>query len=1003
MPRKKKVQSVPDITDQLDAQPGFGVDEELEARFEYTKHREEKHRLGSKFPERAGRYSGRAQEDDDDDDDSSSAEDEDDGILPDNDEAQIFETLMRIKRKDPQIYQSDIFFFGKEGDAAQQQGPAAAEGGEGAAPLQRKKKMFLKDVLAQQALEHGAELDEDEEDEGSGYQGREKRIEVTRTPRVYDAEQQQLRQAFLSATQDPEEGDQDGFGGGVLRKRQKLSASGELVDAEGDDGGDAQDEGVVVAKQKKAKKGARSKAVAGADVSTLLDEYFGQEADLTEGDRFLKKFIQQKSWLDKDEDGSYVPSYREVVGGDDGDGGDGAGGGGEGEEDEEEKHLQHADRFEAAYNFRYEEPGSAATDERRKKRRAEKALRQADEEGKSREELKRMKNVKKEEISSRLRQLQGIAGKAAPDFSKMDDILDGDFDPDAWDKKMAAAFDDDYYDAEDDLAGLMGDEEGEDGLADPDAVEMALDADEEREEDADGDSGSDDGMEDGGTGVAVGSGSSSKEGPDGKQEASDGDGGDEDGGEGEESEEDEDAVTIIERPAKAEKQAEAVGWKALKRKMDEVDAAEAEPKRATGDPAVLARQRAELQRMLQEYYTLDYEDNVGGIKTRFRYKQVAQSNFGLSVDDILKFSDKELNTVAGLKRLAPYREDLGKQRPNYKALEALKSQAEELWSSDNRKNSRPHSRDSTNTWKVRDSRSQPGGAYKSKPDYKASHPPRPQPAKQETQPGGDAPQPKTAATPKAAAGAASGSDAAAAAPKSVKVKEAKESEAAASEPRSAADAARAAAKTKKKMDKNNRKRGEKEEREKQAGEAGQSGAQEPSPAVPKPAHAAAASAKAPSHTSGSAKASTHASGSTKAPSHAPSAFTKAPSHHQKAEDPSKKRKERSAFAAADPQAARLASYAKLTLKREDRGSNPDFNGYQGKSGQHSQGMGDGRPGNGKVVTAAAVEEQKVKRQRVETQAAAAAAVPEGLSKAARKNFKRTQKRGAGEKAEAVAA
>lgn len=79
-----------------------------------------------------------------------------------------------------------------------------------------------------------------------------------------------------------------------------------------------------------------------------MDEYFGQEEDLTEGDRFLKKFIQQKSWLDKDEDGSYVPSYREVVGGDDDD--DEAG---EGEDDAEEKHLQHADRFEAAYNFRW--------------------------------------------------------------------------------------------------------------------------------------------------------------------------------------------------------------------------------------------------------------------------------------------------------------------------------------------------------------------------------------------------------------------------------------------------------------------------------------------------------------------------------------------------------------------------------------------------------------------------------------------------------------------------
>lgn len=37
--------------------------------------------------------------------------------------------------------------------------------------------------------------------------------------------------------------------------------------------------------------------------------------------------------------------------------------------------------------------------------------------------------------------------------------------------------------AEDDLAGLLGDEEGEDGLADPDAVEMALDADEGEDDD----------------------------------------------------------------------------------------------------------------------------------------------------------------------------------------------------------------------------------------------------------------------------------------------------------------------------------------------------------------------------------------------------------------------------------------------------------------------------------------------------------------------------------------
>jgi hypothetical protein len=32
----------------------------------------------------------------------------------------------------------------------------------------------------------------------------------------------------------------------------------------------------------------------------------------------------------------------------------------------------------------------------------------------------------------------------------------------------------------------------------------------------------------------------------------------------------------------------------------------------------LAAERAEVQRLLEEYYKLDYEDYVGGIKTRFR-------------------------------------------------------------------------------------------------------------------------------------------------------------------------------------------------------------------------------------------------------------------------------------------------------------------------------------------------------------------------------------------------
>jgi hypothetical protein len=39
-------------------------------------------------------------------------------------------------------------------------------------------------------------------------------------------------------------------------------------------------------------------------------------------------------------------------------------------------------------------------------------------------------------------------------------------------------------------------------------------------------------------------------------------------------------------------------------------------------PKAVAAQRAELQRLLEAYYALDYEDEVAGLKTRFRYRQV---------------------------------------------------------------------------------------------------------------------------------------------------------------------------------------------------------------------------------------------------------------------------------------------------------------------------------------------------------------------------------------------
>lgn len=49
-----------------------------------------------------------------------------------------------------------------------------------------------------------------------------------------------------------------------------------------------------------------------------------------------------------------------------------------------------------------------------------------------------------------------MAGSAAPDQALLDALVDGDWDPEEYDKKMAAAFGDDYYEVRLVLLGTAG-------------------------------------------------------------------------------------------------------------------------------------------------------------------------------------------------------------------------------------------------------------------------------------------------------------------------------------------------------------------------------------------------------------------------------------------------------------------------------------------------------------------------------------------------------------------
>jgi len=492
---------------------------------------------------------------------------------------------MKIRRKDKSIYDKEAKFYSSDDG----EGENGEQGGE-KKKIKKQKPMYLKDVVYKEAMDRAAGLASDSDEEGGNVGGRDDGREIDNV-KTYNEEQRDLKNSFLQAFETEVDAQGDDDFGGVLKARRKAAraaaaaAAGEDSDEDADNVGEGREE---------------------ARVQELLDAYFtsGGKKEMGEDDKFLRSFILKKGWVDQEDDDL-----------DDSDEDDIKLGGGDVDDEEDEAAFQAAQAFEAQYNFRYEEPGSGQLvthprqiegtvrkeDDRRKKTRAEKAARKLAEEEERRSEVKRLKNLKKAEIEGRLQELKNVAGAAAPNEELLDDLLAGDFDPEAHDRAMAAAFNDEYYDE-----GEEGDEEDivHDELFAKELAAMA------------------------------------------KYDDNDDD--------------DEDENTL---PTFA----------ALQRRLKQ----EEEEERRIGSSAGATAARSDIKLLLEEYHRLDYEDHVGGIPTRFRYKEVQPENYGLSIEEILMMDDKELNQVVGLKKVAaPYREDYKKVRPNYGALNEWRKEKE---------------------------------------------------------------------------------------------------------------------------------------------------------------------------------------------------------------------------------------------------------------------------------------------------------------------------------------
>ena len=66
----------------------------------------------------------------------------------------------------------------------------------------------------------------------------------------------------------------------------------------------------------------------------------------------------------------------------------------------------------------------------------------------------------------------------------------------------------------------------------------------------------------------------------------------------------------------------------------------------------------DLKKLVDDYYKLDYEDVIGDMPVRFKYRKVTPNTFGMSVEQILAAEDRELNQRVSIKKMAPYREQV---------------------------------------------------------------------------------------------------------------------------------------------------------------------------------------------------------------------------------------------------------------------------------------------------------------------------------------------------------
>ena len=435
---------------------------------------------------------------------------------------------------------------------------------------------------------------------------------------AYDDEQRALRSAFLSSEDQDyhsiDSDNEDDDNGWLKKKKNTKSIDNDEIEK------------------------SRLEEIENLTKSDNVEKIIDPRGEVDDGEQFLFDFIKNKKWVDHD---TFNHNNDQEESDDDKNkarsGSNSDGNASEGSLNE----LDKMDDFESRYNFRFEEANNdGATsgaglsvvgysrsslsdtvrrkDESRKLKRQQRKERKLSERKEKEERLKRLKNAKKEELEERIKQIKGVLSDKTPDLPDevvneevVAKLMDDDFDPDKFEELMSKMYNDDFYEKED-----------IDWKTDSDVKESLRKSD--LKDDKDIFTGFDE--------------------RDGYYEDED-----EEGDNDNKNQEryDKNEMNYNEETGYEEYEEEE-GGSFLEKKLKD--------------------------RMMDELYKLDYEDIIGDMPTRFKYRNVEANRYGLRPDEILFSRDTTLKQFVSLKRMAPY-DERGEYLPGSKKRKKFREMA----------------------------------------------------------------------------------------------------------------------------------------------------------------------------------------------------------------------------------------------------------------------------------------------------------------------------------------